>query len=56
MLQERVLRSVAGIILKGGKGEAGGDNHVLFCFDGMMLMTLRIYSDRLRSLYFFLLL
>ena len=54
MLQERVLRSVAGIMLKGGKGETGGDNHSFFY--GMMLMTLRIYSDRLRSLYFFLLL
>ena len=54
MLQERALRSVAGIILKEGKGETGGDNHVFF--NGMMLMTLRIYTDGLRSLYFFILL
>ena len=33
MLQERVLRSVAGIMLKGGKGETGGDNHSFFLWN-----------------------
>ena len=46
--------SVAGIILKGGI-ERPGEWEARF-FYGMMVMTLRIYSDGLRSLYCFLLL
>ena len=43
------------VMLKGGDGEAVGMRSTVFV-DGMMLMTLRIYTDGLRSLYFFILL
>ena len=42
-------------MLKGRDGEAEGMRSTIFV-DGMMLMMLRINSDGLRSLYFFLLL
>ena len=43
------------VMLKGEDGEAVEMRSTVFV-DGMMLMTLRIYTDGLCSLYFFLLL